>query len=338
MGNEMNRRSAGNTLIAGVIVLGALFAGVLAATLVGSRSSTRTLTLALAVLGMIGAVLVLGVAWRRVIGPLRKASDSVRETAAGLAAASGELSRSAGQTERVVSEIADAINEVARATERQTAAAESALSTAESARENANTGLETAREVSTVMSDARVASDSVVAAMTSLRDRSQEITGIVQAIGQIAEQTNLLALNAAIEAARAGEQGRGFAVVADEVRKLAEESQRAAGSISTLIREIQSETLSTADIVEASGHGVEQGAEIAGAAREAFERIADDAGVVSKALEGVVNDAAQTSAAAEQVTAATDESRAAADQVAQASRDIATRADELHALIGRLTI
>ncbi len=322
-------------MVGGVIALAVLFVMNLVAAL---RHAPTSIAIAIAIAGILSATYVMYVTVRRVVAPLRAASTAVRETAAGLASASADLSTSAGQTERIVSEIADAINEVARATERQTAAAESALSTAESARVNANTGLETAREVSTVMSAARLASDSVVAAMASLRDRSHEITGIVQTIGQIAEQTNLLALNAAIEAARAGEQGRGFAVVADEVRKLAEESHRAAGSISALIREIQADTLSTADIVEASGHGVEQGAEIASAAREAFERIADDASVVSKALEGVVNDAAQTSAAAEQVTAATDESRAAADQVANASRLIADRATELHTLVGRLTI
>jgi len=116
----------------------------------------------------------------------------------------------------------------------------------------------------------------------SLGDRSLEISDIVKVINDITEQTNLLALNAAIEAARAGEAGRGFAVVADEVRKLAEHSRTATKDISALIKSIQAETNEAVVVMEEGTKEVEVGA-----------RLADQAGKALEAISSVVRQSAE---------------------------------------------
>ena len=112
----------------------------------------------------------------------------------------------------------------------------------------------------------------------TLGQRSAEISQIAGSIKEIADQTNLLALNAAIEAARAGEQGRGFAVVADEVRKLAERTARATEEISTMIGLIQKETESAVHGMRAGATQVEEGVTLVHSAQDALQRIDDEMG------------------------------------------------------------
>ncbi|MCK6413744.1 MAG: methyl-accepting chemotaxis protein [Azonexus sp.] len=145
----------------------------------------------------------------------------------------------------------------------------------------------------------------------SLDVRSQEIQGIVNVIKGIADQTNLLALNAAIEAARAGEQGRGFAVVADEVRKLAEGTAKATVEIAGMIDAIRGETSSAGQTMEETVATVRRGVEIS---RDAASRIGDIEQKINEAVSRVGD-----------IALATDEQRDATTAMAQSTEDINNR-------------
>jgi methyl-accepting chemotaxis protein len=163
-----------------------------------------------------------------------------------------------------------------------------------------------------------------------LGNRSEQITEIVKVITDIADQTNLLALNAAIEAARAGEAGRGFAVVADEVRKLAEGSARAADQISALIREVQKETAQAVTAMAQGSQEVSEGREVANRAGESL-------GEIVKLAENVAGMVEQISAASEQMSAGTKQVVKSVDDIASTAEEAASATEEASASTEEMT-
>jgi methyl-accepting chemotaxis protein len=211
-------------------------------------------------------------------------------------------------------------------------------------------GSESAKEAGERMNNIIKVTNNSAQKVRELADKTNEITAVLDVIRQIADQTNLLALNAAIEAARAGEAGRGFAVVADEVRRLAESSAKSSEDIDTKLKQIQENAQIVVEDIETSSNEVNQGKMVIDSSLKVLDEIAsrirnvsrnvsklsDSAQAEMSKVKLVSESASEISAVAEQNASATEEASAAVEQQTAQTQEIATSASQMSELATQL--
>lgn len=264
---------------------------------------------------------------------LASSSEELSASAVQIAGGSQSQSSRAAQVSTATQEMSATIIEVAK----------NVFGAADAAKEASNVAVKGGQIVSESIESmngiAETAKESS-AIISALGNRSNQIGDIVNVIDDIADQTNLLALNAAIEAARAGEQGRGFAVVADEVRKLAEKTMKATKEIGEMIKAMQDETGKAISSMQEEVHAVEKGVRLAKEAGEALSEIVSKVDVVTTMVHQVTTATEQQSAATEQISGdiaavadVINETSSSAQQIAKASQEMAELASSLKSTV-----
>ena len=284
----------------------------------------------------------MSVALKNLLMEVNSSSSDVASAASEIAASSEEMANGMHDQSQRVMQVSSAIEEMSASVVEVARKSNDASTSATEAGKVAGEGGMVVQETIDGMNAISEAVTSGATSVGELGKRSEQIGQIIEVINDIADQTNLLALNAAIEAARAGEHGRGFAVVADEVRKLADRTTKATQEIADSIQAIQVETNQAVERMNMGTKQVKTGVEKASSAGENLRLIVASAQDVAGMIQSIAAAAEEQSAASEEISSninsissVTNQTNEAATQSSQAASQLSLKADQLRTLVSK---
>ena len=310
---------------------------------VAARISMGELTVKLSAAARPEEVGMLAQTFSRMTSNLREQNRQLIESANALAssasqivAASSQMAASATESAVAVSETTTTVNEV-----RQTALvagqkAEAVAGNAQQAAQNARNGRKSTEDVVVGMTQIRLQMEAIAASMVRLSEQGQTIGQIIATVDDLAAQSNLLAVNAAIEAAKAGEHGKGFGVVAQEVKSLAEQSRQATSQVRTILGDIQKATTAAVMATEQGSKAVAEGEQQTAEAGESIEALAGSAVEAAQAAMQIAASGQQQLVGVDQVAAAMMNIKLASTQNVASAKQLETAAHDLNDLGARL--
>ncbi|MES3709611.1 methyl-accepting chemotaxis protein [Pseudomonas putida] len=282
---------------------------------------------------------------RELIGGIDQGVGQLSQAASQLAASSEDTKLRINQQREETDQVATAMNQMSATVQEVAQNAEQASMAATNADQQAQLGDQVVSEAINRIEQLAGQMDHCLAAMQHLAGESQRIGSILDVIKSVSEQTNLLALNAAIEAARAGEAGRGFAVVADEVRGLAQRTQQSTEEIEQLIESLHSGTDQVTSLLDNSKRLTEQSVELSRKAGDALSQITDTVSSIQGMNQQIATASEEQSVVAEQINRsvisvrdASDQTSAASEQTAASSGELEQLGQQLRGMVGRFSL
>jgi methyl-accepting chemotaxis protein len=271
-----------------------------------------------------------------VVGAVVHSVDATVTATMQISSASEEVSAALSEQTLQTTQVAAAVEQMSQTIAENTRQAALAAQEAEEAKNDALQGGEVVRRTIQAMNSVAEVVLQAATAIETLGKSSEQIGDVIQTIEEIADQTNLLALNAAIEAARAGEQGRGFAVVADEVRKLAERTTTATKEIAATIKHIQQGTDRAVHDIRAGKSLVDEGQTSAVLAVDSLERIIRHTAQVSESVAHLASASEEQARTSEEIAERMGHIRAVAEESFHSVADVAASAERLRRLADEL--